>query len=66
MFASKWFLRIAAVAAVGALSACAAPSDPSADRHQHLRDAKQGPALTYASAGERAAPKLLHDHREMK
>jgi len=66
MLASKWLLRIAAVAAVAALGACASTTgDVSADRHQHLRDAKQGPALAAAPAAA-TAPTLLHDHREMK
>jgi tellurite resistance protein len=65
MLASKWVVRLAAVVAVGALSACASPAGPSAERHQHLKDAKQGPALSYAPT-QAAAPVLFHDHREMK
>jgi hypothetical protein len=65
MLASKWILRLVAVAAIGALSACAAPGGISAEPHQHLRDAKQGPALSYAPTPA-AAPVLFHDHREMK
>jgi hypothetical protein len=65
MFASKWVMRLAAVAAIGALSACASPTGPSAERHQHLRDAKQGASVTYTPS-QTPAPALLHDHREMK
>jgi hypothetical protein len=65
MLASKWILRLVAIAAIGALSACAAPGGISAEPHQHLRDAKQGPALSYAPTPA-AAPVLFHDHREMK
>jgi hypothetical protein len=65
MPASKWVIRLVAAAAIGALSACASPGGPSAEPHQHLRDAKQGPALSYAPT-QAAAPVLFHDHREMK
>ena len=65
MSTSKWLYRAAAVAAIGVLGACALPGAPSAERHQHLRDAKQGPVLSYAPV-QATAPALLHDHREMK
>lgn len=61
-------LMIAAFALVFTvgLAGCATqpPSDSFAARHQHMRDAKQGPAMPYAGSSE--APKPLHDHREMK
>ena len=65
MSTSKWLYRAAAVAAIGVLGACASPGGPSAERHQHLRDAKQGPALSGAPV-QATAPTLFHDHREMK
>lgn len=36
------------------------------DRHQHLRDAKQGSAASSDSVVGQPAKKPLHDHREMK
>jgi hypothetical protein len=65
MFNSTWLYRAVAVVALGAVGACASPSDPYANRHQHLRDAKQGPAMASIQTAV-PAPKLLHDHREMK
>ena len=58
--------------AAGTLTACATTdSSQSAGgtidaRHQHLRDAKQGPAASSASVTGQPVAKLLHDHREMK
>lgn len=67
---AKAKLMAAAVAAVliGGLSGCATPGEPAgvAARHQHLRDAKQGPAASAVASAEQAARKPLHDHREMK
>ena len=45
----------AAVVLAAAASACA--SSGPAERHQHLRDAKQGPALPYAAADTRVPRK---------
>lgn len=39
---------------------------PYAGRHDHMRDAKQGPALSPVQPAAAPAPKVLHDHREMK
>ena len=48
------------------LSACAtSPSTDPADRHQHMRDAKQGATMPYQAPAEDVR-KPLHDHREMK
>lgn len=55
---------VAAAAAAVALNGCATGAAP-AEPHQHLRDAKQGVTLPSPAAGA-TAPKLLHDHREMK
>jgi hypothetical protein len=57
--------RLFCIAVLASLGACASPGDPSANRHQHLRDAKQGPAMS-ATQSTSSSPKLLHDHREMK
>jgi hypothetical protein len=48
------------------LGGCATPSssDP-AERHQHMRDAKQGATMPYQVPSE-TPRKPLHDHREMK
>jgi hypothetical protein len=63
---------VAALAIVGSvgLSGCASTDSAAAagssiaERHQHMRDAKQGAP---ASTAPIVAPKkLLHDHREMK
>ena len=50
--------------AIAALTGCATNSTP-VDRHQHLRDAKQGPGYA-APVGNTTTPKPLHDHREWK
>lgn len=67
---AKMKLMAAAAAAllVGGLSGCATPGDQAgvAARHQHLRDAKQGPAASTVAVSEQGARKPLHDHREMK
>lgn len=68
MGAMKLFTAAAAALLIVGLSGCATPGEQAgvAARHQHLRDAKQGPAAsTIASSGE-TARKPLHDHREMK
>ena len=62
MFTLKTFVATAATAL--ALNGCAAGTAPS-EPHQHMRDAKQGTTLPSPAAGA-SAPKLLHDHREMK
>jgi hypothetical protein len=57
-----------AAAVVGLLGGCATTIDqpgPSAARHEHFRDAKQGYAVP-AVADSGGTRKLLHDHREMK
>ena len=60
------------VLAAGTLTAYAAPDSSqrtgaSIDaRHQHLRDAKQGPAASIVSPIGQPSKKLLHDHRDMK
>ena len=61
---------IAILLAFAGLSGCAstdsgaAAGSSIAERHQHMRDAKQGAP---ASTAPIVAPKkLLHDHREMK
>lgn len=62
MFTARTLIAVAAVSF--ALSGCATGSSP-AEPHQHMRDAKQGTTLPSAATGA-TAPKLLHDHREMK
>lgn len=60
---------VAAALIIGGLTGCASTGEPAsvAARHQHLRDAKQGPAASATVASsDQPAPKLLHDHREMK
>ena len=69
---SKSAVAAFVVLAAGTLTACAttdpgSSAGPSIDaRHQHLRDAKQGPAASSASAIGQPARKPLHDHREFK
>lgn len=58
----KWLAALSAGALL-ALSGCA--STGTAERHQHLRDAKQGSTLPDPVPGQ-PARKPLHDHREMK
>jgi hypothetical protein len=67
MVKTKILAAAAAVLVIGALGGCASTGEPAgiAGRHQHLRDAKQGPAASALATAEQA-PKLLHDHREMK
>ena len=67
MAMTKLVAAAAAALLVGGLSGCATPGDQTsvAARHQHLRDAKQGPAASVAVT-EQVARKPLHDHREMK
>jgi hypothetical protein len=67
MGTTKLLAAAAAALMIGGLSGCATPGDQAgvAARHQHLRDAKQGPAASTIATAEQA-PKLLHDHREMK
>lgn len=57
-----------AVILLGGLGGCATPGDQAsvAARHQHLRDAKHGPAASTVPVTTQAAIKPLHDHREMK
>ena len=43
-----------------------AASQDIASRHQHLRDAKQGPAASVLSQAGQPGSKPLHDHRQMK
>ena len=43
-----------------------AASQGIASRHQHLRDAKQGPAASVLSQLGQPGSKPLHDHRQMK
>jgi hypothetical protein len=61
MFIVKTFSASAAAAL--ALSGCAGWT--TAEPHQHLRDAKQGPTLP-APTAYAATPKPLHDHRDFK
>ena len=56
-------LTAAAIAVATILSGCAT-SGP-AERHQHMRDAKQGSTLPEPAA-DQPVRKPLHDHREMK
>jgi hypothetical protein len=62
MLISKWLVALSTGALLG-LSGCA--STGTAERHQHMRDAKQGSTLPDAAAGQ-TVRKPLHDHREMK
>jgi hypothetical protein len=62
MLISKWLVTLSAGALLG-LSGCASTGTP--ERHQHLRDAKQGNTLPEPAAGL-TVRKPLHDHREMK
>lgn len=60
----------AAIVLTGALGACATPGaynqpGPYAGKYNHQRDAKQGYASS-AVPSQAPAPRLLHDHREMK
>jgi len=66
MLSIKLFDSAAILMLATTLSGCATPSsnDP-AQRHQHMRDAKQGPTMPYSPPGEEVR-KPLHDHREMK
>ena len=64
MLSKKLVAAAAAVVLAAAASGCA--SSGPAERHQHLRDAKQGPAVPQAGAETRLPRKPLHDHREMK
>jgi hypothetical protein len=62
---TKVLAAIAAVFAFGVLGACATTGTETAAtgaaaRHEHMRDAKQGPASSYSGA---PAAKPLHDHR---
>jgi hypothetical protein len=67
MGTTKLLVAAAAILMIGGLSGCASTEQSGiAARHQHLRDAKQGPAASTLARAEEAAPKLLHDHREMK
>ena len=69
MSMTKLLAAAAAVLMIGGLSGCAATGYEAggiAARHQHLRDNKQGPAASTMAVSDQAAPKLLHDHREMK
>lgn len=65
---TKLLAAAAAVLLAGGLSGCATPGDQAsvAARHQHLRDAKQGPAASTVAVTEPTARKPFHDHREMK
>lgn len=60
------------VLAAGTVTACASTDSSQAvsggidARHQHLRDAKQGPAASIDSPIGQPGRKPLHDHREMK
>lgn len=68
MRAMKLVVAGSAVVMIAGLAGCASTGEaPSlAARHQHLRDAKQGPAASALASSDQPAPKLLHDHREMK
>jgi hypothetical protein len=67
---TKTIIAIVGLVGFAALGGCAstdggaAAGSSIAERHQHMRDAKQGAP---ASTAPIVAPKkLLHDHREMK
>jgi len=71
MLNMKLLATTAAIVLTGALGGCATPGagdqpGPYAGRHNHLRDAKQGPGLSVSLVTGMPAPKLLHDHREWK
>jgi hypothetical protein len=72
MLKTQKILIALAVLASAALSGCAttdgaAAAGPSmAERHQHMRDAKQGAAASTLPIDSTVARKPLHDHREMK
>ncbi len=70
MGTTKLVAAAAAALLAGGLSGCATPAGGDqagiAARHQHLRDAKQGPAASTIAVSEQAARKPFHDHREMK
>lgn len=59
----KTKLIATAIALTTVLSGCAT-SGP-AERHQHMRDAKQGSTMPEPAA-DQPVRKPLHDHREMK
>lgn len=71
MLNAKLLATAAAIVLTGTLGGCATPGTagplgPYAGRHDHVRDAKQGPALSVSPESRAPAPKLLHDHREWK
>lgn len=69
---SKTAVAALIVLATGTVTACATTDSSQAAgggidaRHQHLRDAKQGPAASSDSPIGQPGTKPLHDHREMK
>lgn len=69
---SKTAVAALMLLAAGSVTACATTDSSQAAggnidaRHQHLRDAKQGPAASRDSPIGQPGTKPLHDHREMK